>query len=370
MSLISSLLTADSVFVIQVPDITKSIYVEVDMITEHVNSNVYIVPSMMTILSSPDIIYATSVDLGRIFKYRLYTNDNVFIISQAVFNQMLYAVNQQVNSQSDDDEQYGYQNGYQNGNQDNITINNQIVYVPNKWSNNQMMEFLDILDMRTIPNNVNWLSIFTLSEFLDVPQLEKEAIKVLSMVQNLHLIRDLPDNEQWTIYLYVPYYHLLPVYLKNNVEFMKQWLISAKPIKPIYSQTLWSILPKGVDKKPELPYDILNSNLYQVYGIYYHDNVLAGFSVKRNDDDNILVEGTITNNKLDGNYYVWWPSPNHTIRELTHFTLGIKDGPTIHWYRNGIKSEQRIYDMGVPVGKWSRYDLTGNLTSEYNFGKR
>jgi len=375
---------------LQIADPVQPIMVELtdrntDGSYNRVSTNVYIAPSLRQLLLVGD---------SNIFGLRLYTNSTVFIISDKQYNQIPYAREQQfgpgvVSSR--------LANGnYPLGNQQPTAI-----YLPDRWATDDIVEFLDILDSYTIDevatpslneaqqgsyhigDNADWLSIFTLSEFLDVKQLEELAAYTLAYqkrVLDSYMAETLPLAKKWLIYLYVPTLHNIPADLQAEPVFMRQWLANPKTDLRNIDRYLVAedIIPKNLARKSILPYDVYDKS-YHVYGLF-NKAVLTTVVIHDSNHYPLLEAEVFEINTgrrkryvLNGGYYVYWSTPvkdsvKFQVRQMAHYKMGTLNGPYAYYYRDGKDQETGGFQMDIPVGVRLTYDGRGRLTSQHNFG--
>ena len=376
---------------LQIADPVQPIMVELtdrntDGSYNRLSTNVYIAPSLKRLLLVGD---------SNVFGFRLYTNSTVFIISDKQYNQIPYA-RPTVWSRK---RLFCLLNGDQQPT---------AVYLPDRWATDDI-EFLDILDSYSISassgvanpsnltsfdkaeqqgsyhigDNADWLSIYTLSEFLDVKQLEELAAYTLAYqkrVLDFYVAETLPLAKKWLIYLYVPTLHNIPDDLQAEPVFIRQWLANPKTDLRNIDRYLVAenIIPKNLARKSILPYDVYDKT-YHVYGLF-NKAVLTTVVIHDSNHYPLLEAEVFEINTgyrkryvLNGGYYVYWSTPvkdsvKFQVRQVAHYKMGTLNGSYAYYYRDGREQETGGFQMGTPVGVKLTYDGRGRLTTQHNFG--
>lgn len=303
-----------------------------------VESNVYIAPSVFNKIKN--ILSNNSQNNEQLIadqiKFYLIKGDSIFVLSSRQVSNM-HTINNMLHD-----------------------INSQYTIIPNYWSDDTLIYILNVIDDNKInyPEYTSWPEVFTLAEYLDIPELETYSAKQLA--NNISEINKLPINIQWTPYTYVPYLFAIPEHFRNNQTFMKDWrknhTYNAKPIQ--FYQEIAAILPKLVDGNPDIPYNLTDNHSHSLFGIYDNNSKLTGFYLVDNKTGILLAEAPINKNNILNGYYVnWWPNGN--LRRVIYYDNGKRHGKYMTYFHTGLPAIEGEYLNDKPIGTWKTYKPDG-----------
>ena len=75
------------------------------------------------------------------------------------------------------------------------------------------------------------------------------------------------------------------------------------------------------------------------------------------ENNNPFFSATISNQKIEGNYTVWYE--NGQIAEELIFSNNLENGPAIFYYPNGQIAMQGQYELGEMTGEWTFFNPDG-----------
>ena len=91
-------------------------------------------------------------------------------------------------------------------------------------------------------------------------------------------------------------------------------------------------------------------------------NIKNGDFIELNKDGGISQKGKYINDKIEGEWLIFWP--NGAVKQRLSFHDGLLDGPCFTYYPNGTKSGFYPMKAGRKNGKVEEYTASGNLVSE------
>ncbi len=124
-----------------------------------------------------------------------------------------------------------------------------------------------------------------------------------------------------------------------------------------------------------------NDKLVGEYKRYYSNGQLSAYIVYDNegntgyakmywDNGKLMAEGKYVNSNVKDSIWRFYGIDEGLVAEVS-YKKGIKDGPSINYFRNGNKSEIVKYKEGVKEGLWRQFYDDGNTRFEtvYKNGK-
>lgn len=114
------------------------------------------------------------------------------------------------------------------------------------------------------------------------------------------------------------------------------------------SQPIEAPLPKFAKLPEAYPADgaevvLGEGGLYRRVGA---TDSFSGWGIARQERDGLPRFGTFRDGRFDGEIWYWWGGDRH----LETYRLGVKEGPSYRWHRNGRLASAGTYQGGRPVG--------------------
>jgi antitoxin component YwqK of YwqJK toxin-antitoxin module/Tfp pilus assembly protein PilF len=103
-------------------------------------------------------------------------------------------------------------------------------------------------------------------------------------------------------------------------------------------------------------------NLISIGNMEGDEAVKNGDFMELNMDGGISQKGKYINDKIEGEWLIFWP--NGAVKQRLTFHDGLLDGPCYTFYPNGSKSGFYPMKAGYKNGKVEEYTASGNLVSE------
>jgi antitoxin component YwqK of YwqJK toxin-antitoxin module len=94
---------------------------------------------------------------------------------------------------------------------------------------------------------------------------------------------------------------------------------------------------------------------------------LPVFEKEYYEDGNILKEGSISENKRDGEWKAYYR--NGQLWNTGSYVLGVRNDSIIGYYSDGTLKYKGVFDMGQKTGTWLEYNEKGELVENQVYMK-